>query len=85
MAKMSALVAFLSGMSDSTHVEGQCEYFDINGNYSAVNFSVAIGLTLPLFNLSLAAFVANDCNSQFGTSWASTDVVMFGGPSLLAT
>lgn len=85
MAGIIARVASLSYMPSSSRATGQCEYYDTNDNYSIINFDVAIGLTIALFSLSIAGAVADDCNTQFSTSWNATDVVLFGGPSILAT
>lgn len=85
MAKIVAIVSAITGMTDETHVQGSANFWDVDNGWSSCNWSISIGLTLAAANLAIAADVANAANDQFSTSRLSTQVMVFAGPSLLAT
>lgn len=71
--------------SAGTHVMGQASYWEkTNGGPTTINtLTVALGLTAALTNLSIATAIANDCNTQYGTSYTSADVALADGMTLL--
>lgn len=71
--------------SAGTHVMGQAFYWEkANGGPTVINtLTVALGLTAALTNVSIATDIANDCNTQFGTSYTAADVALSDGMVLL--
>jgi SNF family Na+-dependent transporter len=86
---MSAIVGRVTGItgidSNGTHITGQFESYEKANGWCQNNFSVAIGLTVLLTNQSICADIANAVNDAFSTSWASTDVTLLAGLTLLST
>ena len=63
-----------------THVAGQVTYYEKGGNTNTFNTSsFALGITAGATNLVVCNEVANDCNTQFGTSYSLLDVALTGG------
>ena len=74
VANLNTLVLNASGNQISFQAISQ----DILGNYRTVNLNASVGITSILTNASIGAAIVTDFNSNFGTSYLSTDLILFG-------
>lgn len=66
--------------SNGTHATGQVTYWEKSHGVSSINsLTIALGITAAISNALIATDVANDCNTQFGTSYTAADVALTGG------
>jgi hypothetical protein len=77
-------LSIISLDSTGTHLTCQYELYEKANGYLAGNLpAIAIGMTDTLTNVALGTAVAMAANSEWGTSWLSTDVLLLNGAIFL--